>query len=254
MKGVGYTEYIPKERKYTVVMLHGWGANRGLFARVAQFLADKADAYVVTIDFPGFGDSDALTEVWNTAKYVDFVFQFCDEHNIQTIDMLLGHSHGGRVSLASALRDSDRIKKLLLVGSAGIKMELPFRKKLKVWSFKSAKQLLCLFVPAGEKREQLLDRLRGVFGSSDYRSAGGTLRDTLVTVLNEDLAEELPRISQPTLLVWGSEDSDTPLALGKQMEASIPDAGLVVWEGAGHYAFLDRQSEFEAVAKHFLTT
>ena len=61
---------------------------------------------------------------------------------------------------------------------------------------------------------------------------------------------ENPQIAQPTLLVWGRNDTATPLSDGKKMEQSIPDAGLVVLEG-GHYSFLESPAIFENVMRSY---
>jgi pimeloyl-ACP methyl ester carboxylesterase len=73
-----------------------------------------------------------------------------------------------------------------------------------------------------------------------------------VRVVNEDLRPRLPRIQAPTLLVWGSNDDATPVADARIMEKEIPDAGLVVFEGAGHYSYLERPAEFCRIATTFL--
>ena len=82
-------------------------------------------------------------------------------------------------------------------------------------------------------------------------SEAGPLRPILVRVVNEDLAPLLPRIRASTLLVWGSNDDAAPLAHGKRMERLIDDAGLVVFEGAGHFAYLDEPDRFCRIVRHF---
>ena len=59
------------------------------------------------------------------------------------------------------------------------------------------------------------------FGSEDYRAAG-RLRPTFLRVVNEDLRALLPAIQAPTLLIWGDEDRETPLAQGQLMAQAIP--------------------------------
>jgi pimeloyl-ACP methyl ester carboxylesterase len=78
------------------------------------------------------------------------------------------------------------------------------------------------------------------------------MRGTFRAVIAEDLTDRLPRISAPTLLVWGEKDEDTPLWMAHRMEELIPDAGLVVLEGAGHYSYADSPRQFRAVARRFL--
>ena len=59
----------------------------------------------------------------------------------------------------------------------------------------------------------------------------------IIRMFIEDLREELPKIKQPCLLIWGENDEQTPLADGKLMAELIPDAGLVVLPNSSHFAF-----------------
>ncbi|MDR1671718.1 MAG: alpha/beta hydrolase, partial [Alistipes sp.] len=86
----------------------------------------------------------------------------------------------------------------------------------------------------------------------DYNAASPVMRGTMSKVVNEDLRRFMPLIQAPTLLVWGSEDTATPIGDAKIMERLIPDAGLVTFPGAGHYSFLDRPAQFAAVLDSFL--
>jgi pimeloyl-ACP methyl ester carboxylesterase len=78
------------------------------------------------------------------------------------------------------------------------------------------------------------------------------MRGTLSRVVNEDLRRFMPRITAPTLLIWGENDTATPLKDARTMERLIPDAGLVTFAGAGHYSFLERPAQFAAVLDSFL--
>lgn len=106
-----------------------------------------------------------------------------------------------------------------------------------------------LFGDLPEKgREALVQK----FGSADYKALTPEMRKTFVKIISLDLTVELPRIKAPTLLYWGAEDTETPLWMGKMMEEKIPDAGLVVQEGAGHFAYLEHNQAFLRIAKNFL--
>lgn len=74
----------------------------------------------------------------------------------------------------------------------------------------------------------------------------------MVKVVNEDLKAVLPKIQCPVLLLWGKNDTATPLRDAHIMEKLIPDAGLVVFDDAGHYSFLDKPYEFNTVLQNFL--
>jgi pimeloyl-ACP methyl ester carboxylesterase len=248
---VAFSEWPAEEGAKTVVMLHGWGAHRGLFDRAAAALHQNGAVRVITADFPGFGGSEPPHEVWRVDDFVTFLFDVLDALQVPHVDMLVGHSHGGRVALKSAVSQSERIRKLLLIGSAGVRLPLSLRKRIRVSIFKVCKKLLTLICWSTAQRARALEWLRGQFGSADYRAAGA-MRDTMISVIQEDLTPILPQIRQSTLLIWGAEDTDTPLRAARILEKAIPDAGLVVWEKAGHYAFLDRPDQFERVSIHFL--
>ena len=106
-----------------------------------------------------------------------------------------------------------------------------------------------LFGDLPEKgREALVQR----FGSADYKVLDPQMRKTFVKVISQDLTEYLPRIKAPTLLYWGAQDTETPLWMAEVMKEKIPDAGLVVEQGAGHFAYLEHSATFLRILDSFL--
>ncbi len=78
------------------------------------------------------------------------------------------------------------------------------------------------------------------------------MRQIMSKVVNEDLQHLMPSIEAETLLVWGELDDATPLSDAKIMERKIPGAGLVVFNGVGHYSYLDCLGQFLRVMDVFL--
>jgi pimeloyl-ACP methyl ester carboxylesterase len=78
------------------------------------------------------------------------------------------------------------------------------------------------------------------------------MRAVMSRVVNEDLCRYMPHIKAPTLLIWGEDDTATPLRDAKKMERLIPGSGLVSFPGCGHYSFLDNAGQFAAVLQSFL--
>ena len=78
------------------------------------------------------------------------------------------------------------------------------------------------------------------------------MRQTMVKVINDNLFNLLGLIKAPTLLIWGENDEETPLYMGQIMEKEIPDSGLVILKGAGHYSYVDNYDQFRAVINVFL--
>ena len=78
------------------------------------------------------------------------------------------------------------------------------------------------------------------------------MRQTFNKVIGLDLTDRLPMIKASTFLFWGSEDTATPLWMGQLMEEKIPGAALVVEEGAGHFAYIERNAKFLRIVRSFL--
>jgi pimeloyl-ACP methyl ester carboxylesterase len=137
------------------------------------------------------------------------------------------------------------IDKLILVDSAGI---LPKNKKktMKTRVYKALKVIVGNNITR-KVFPNALEGLKKKFGSEDYRNASAVMRETLVKVVNEDLEPLLPNIKQSTLLIWGTNDTATPLSDAKIMEKLIPDAGIVEVKDAGHYSFLEQPQLVNAV-------
>ncbi|HHY21888.1 MAG TPA: alpha/beta hydrolase [Bacilli bacterium] len=230
-----------------VLLLHGWGANIQTFAPVHQFLSRQFRVF--SIDFPGFGESDPPPEQWGVYDYTAFLDKFIKKIGI-TNPILVGHSFGGRVSIVYSSMYGP-VKKVILVDSAGIKPKRKLNYYLKVYFYKACKNILKLPI-LNRYQESILTKVKGMLGSSDYKNASGVMQQSLVKVVNEDLQHLMPKITVPTLLIWGENDEATPVSDGQMMEKLIPDAGLVVLKNAGHYAYLDKLNEFLVIIDKFL--
>lgn len=232
-----------------VLLLHGWGGRIESFKPVFEFLAQYYKVYA--IDFPGFGNSQIPNEVWGVQDYAQMVKKTIDKLALGKVN-IIAHSFGGRVSIVLSAKHPQMVDKLVLVDSAGIIKKRTVKYYVKVYSFKVLKNLYLCFTPKHE-REVKLEKFYKKFGSSDYKDAGN-LRKIFVKTINEDLKHFLKDIKSETLLIWGENDYDTPVSYGKIMEKEIPDAGLIVFENAGHFSYLDKFNDFCVIVKKFLDT
>jgi pimeloyl-ACP methyl ester carboxylesterase len=229
-----------------VVILHGWGATLETM-RPLHDLVEHAYR-TISLDLPGFGQSSPPPSAWDTTQYAEFVQGFLAHLGVSR-PVLIGHSFGGKLSIR--LGAAGVAGKLVLVNSTGIVLPRPLGVRAKVAAYKGFKLAvrLCLPDPLRERVEVWAKRR---LGSTDYRQASGLLRETLVKTVNEDIRDLLPRIAVPTLLLWGDADRATPVAGAEIMRGLIPDAGLVVLKGAGHFSFLDKPYETRLVLASFL--
>lgn len=230
-----------------MILMHGWGCNHTTVQSIANVAAESHTVY--NVDFPGFGASPEPAAVWGVEQYTRLIEKFVSRLCIDS-PVLLGHSFGGRVGLLYSSRNN--VDKLILVDAAGVKPRRKLGYYMKVYSFKLMKQLMKIRYGAAEARKRI-EAERARRGSADYAAASPMMRQILSKCVNEDLKKCMPAIKAPTLLIWGENDTATPLHDAKVMERLIPDAGLVSFPGCGHYSFLDNPVQFAAVLRSFLT-
>ena len=241
-------EYTEQGSGTPVLMLHGWGSTYKFYEKIISALADRCR--VVAVHFPGCGNSETMAEPWNLDDYCDFVLKFMDTVNLKD-PIMIGHSHGGRVILKMAAEKLVNPPKIVLLDSAGLIPKKTMRQKFRLKSFKTIKRVLTLPVIKNYSGS-LLEKARNHYGSADYNAAPEVLRKTLVSLVNTDLRDIVHNISCPTLLIWGEKDTDTPLESAKILESLIKDAGLCVYENAGHFAFFEQIGKTIAILNSFI--
>lgn len=246
---IRYIDRGPADARATVLLLHGWGVDGSIYHLITDHLSDRFR--MVVPDLPGFGGSQEPPAPWTLDDYADFVERFAGKLGLREV-VGMGHSNGGRILIKLLSRSASplSIRKAVLIDSAGVKPRHGPGYYLKIYAFKTAKVFFrlpgirSLFPHAVEKAGKR-------FGSADYAKASPLMRQCMVLALQEDLTPLLPHIAVPTLLLWGKDDTATPLSDGKRMEALIPDAGLVELPG-GHYAFAESFGICSRVLDSFL--
>lgn len=231
-----------------LILMHGWGCDHTTVRSIAATAALTNRVY--NIDFPGFGASPEPDEVWEIDRYTRLIEDFARQEGLDS-PVLVGHSFGGRVAILMASRTP--VSKVVLVDAAGIKPRRSLKYYYKVYTFKASKWLANLLL-GKEKSAKRVEAMRARRGSSDYAQASARMRAIMSRVVNQDLTDRLHLIKAPTLLIWGENDTATPVADARKMARLIPDAGLVSFAGCGHYSFLDNPGQFRAVLSSFLNS
>ena len=234
-----------EENLRPVIIMHGWGCNVDTVASIENIF--KGKMRVINVDLPGHGKSTEPPSVWGVEDFTAMMEKFITRLGLE-MPSLIGHSFGGRISILLSSRGD--VDKVLLVDSAGIKPKRSLSYYWKVYSFKAMKNTVMLLC-GNKKGAEIVDRLRGKKGSADYRNSSPRMRAIMSKCVNEDLKYAMPSIKAPVLLVWGEDDTATPLSDAQIMKKLIPDAGLVSFPGCGHYSFLDNPFGFKAVVSSF---
>jgi pimeloyl-ACP methyl ester carboxylesterase len=200
------------------------------------------------LDLPGFGGTQLPPEPWTAPDYACWIVQYLDQAHLHSV-FLIGHSFGGRIGLVLGADYPERVRKIVLSNSAGVR--LPPSLKLRLYAVGRRVLLTILCLPGLDRAKQRVKTyLRRKFGSPDYLRAG-PLTETFKRVVNQDLTSYARRVQAPTLLFWGDRDMETPLAAGRVLEREMPDAALILFGGAGHFAYLDDLPRFLHIAGYF---
>ena len=232
--------------KTVVLCLHGWGGSKESFDPLRAALAGS-DIEILTPDLPGFGDEPEPPEPWSVNDYVRWVVSYVDEQNISDARLLLiGHSHGGRISIKIASQHLLPIHHLYLCASAGIRHPRHFKRICGLILAKSGKILLSIpglnkLQPLGKKLLYKLVRVH------DYEKASEVMRKTLIKVSAEDLRPLLSTIEVPTDIFWGKDDGMTPYSDAQIMKQEIPNSTLHSFEGVRHGVHKDKAEEIARV-------
>lgn len=211
-----------------LVWLHGWGQQRERLRPLANSLADLGESWL--IDLPGHGAAPLPPSAYSPEDYAVLLSTW-----VATLPplptVLLGHSFGFRVAVRVAAATPALAQALVAMGGAGLPRRRTVRQNLRKIGIqlmmKLGKGLQPVLGPG------LVTLLRERFGSRDYQAAGA-LRPTFVRVVQDNLTHVCSHVKQPTLLLYGAQDTETPPDVGTSFTRLLPHATLHVLPGVGH--------------------
>ncbi len=235
-----------------LLCLHGWGGDKNSFTELREALKDT-DIEILTPDLPGVGSEPEPKEPWTVDDYADWVeawikAQLETRKLVNSKLFVLGHSHGGRIAIKLAVRESLPIEHFYLCAAAGIRHPRHFKRIAGLLLAKTGKAFLAIpglkhLQPLGKK---LLYRLVRVH---DYEKASPVMRDTLIKVTQEDLRPLLPLVHVPTDIFWGMDDQMTPIKDAYIMHRAIKDSQLHVFPNVRHRVHRDKAADIASIIK-----
>ena len=226
-----YKKYGNKSK--VLIILPGWGDTRKTFDFYINNLKDKFTIYI--FDYPGFGESSFPDNDLTIYDYALYIKKFIEEHNINN-PYILCHSFGCRISLLLIGKYRVLVDKLIIIGGAGIRRR-SIKRYLRVKKYKFLKKVSCLLPK--KMRFNYLEKLREKYSSSDYKDLDINIKKTFNNIVNTDLRKYLKYIYNPTLLIWGENDTATPLKDGKLMNKRINNSGLITIKKGTHFVYLE---------------
>ncbi len=236
--------FIEEGQGETLVLLHGlFGALSNFQGLIEYFRVH----YKVVVPILPLFELDILhSTVGGLAKFVHKFLEARDYKNVH----LLGNSLGGHVALIHVLKQPERIKSLILTGSSGLfenGMGDSYPKRGD-YEYIKRKTELTFYDPKTSTKD-LVDE---VYGIVNNRLKAIKIISLAKSAIRNNLGEELNQIKQPTLLVWGNNDSITPPFVAREFNKLIPNSELYFIDKCGHAPMMEVPDEFNIILHKFL--
>jgi pimeloyl-ACP methyl ester carboxylesterase len=236
--------FIEEGQGETLLLLHGlFGALSNFKDLIEHF---RKDYKVVVPILPLFELDIFHTTVGGLEKYVQKFIEIRGYNHIH----LLGNSLGGHVALVHILKHPEKIKSLILTGSSGLfenGMGDSYPKRGD-YEYIRKKTELTFFDPATATKE-LVDE---VFEITNNRIKVIKIIALAKSAIRNNLGEELSQIKQPTLLIWGNNDTITPPFVGREFNRLIPNSELHFVDKCGHAPMMEVPEGFNVILAGFL--
>ena len=250
-----------------VILIHGLGASADIWMYNVEALAKQHQVYA--LDLVGFGRSDKPGPSFSPFDYTPFLDEFIKALDIDRVS-LVGQSLGGGIALHYAVQFPQKVEKLVLVDSAGLGKEVIWTLRLmslrlvgELFSHPSRRGVEIFFKLAVRNRalvtKEFVELYYDIFSQPGFQkfflkilrqivNIRGAREEILGPIMNN-----LPKITQPVLIIWGEKDRVLPLKHGHLAKEKLPNATLEIMEGCGHIPFFERSEEFNRAVLSFLS-
>ncbi len=237
-------KYVEEGEGEVLMLLHGlFGALSNFYDIIEGF--KKTHKVVIPI-LPLY---DMPIEETTVGGYVNYVERFVAYKNYDKV-IVLGNSLGGHIALIYALANQDKIRGVVLTGSSGLfesAMGDSYPKRGD-YDYIKKKAELTFYDPKFASKE-LVDEL---FDIVNDRNKVIRVLATAKSAIRQNLAEEVSKITAPTLLIWGNNDTITPPFVGEEFHKLIPNSQLFFIDKCGHAPMMEQPEEFNRYLGKFL--
>lgn len=246
-----------------LVLVHGFASSTLVWSKVFLSLAE-AGFHVIAVDLLGFGYSGKPRDAeYTIAGQANYLMRLLDRLRIKRAT-LVGSSYGGAVAATCALDHPRKVEKLVLVGTVNNNRPLEF-KLMRLFSSPlfgdvvsplliGSRRLLRLRMKRVYDRHAWVMDERRVDARHLPLRASGTQRAIIRTVRGwnaERISTDAHLICQPTLLLWGENDIEIPLADGERLHESIPGSRFFVFRNCGHLPHEEYPEAFTKLVADF---
>jgi abhydrolase domain-containing protein 6 len=246
--------YFEGGRGPTVLLLHGYSADRNNWIRFARYLTPKY--HVVIPDLAGFGESSRLPgSAYDIESQVKRLDRFTETLKL-AIFHVAGNSMGGQIAGVYAAAHPQKVLSLGLFAAGGIQSP----EKSELWKMLE-KGTNPLLISSADDFDRMLKMVFVKVPPMPYPVKKAATEQAIRNrSFNEKIAGDLrnkplllepflPRIKAPTLILWGDRDNLLHVSSVPILEKAIPNHQTVIMKDCGHVPMMERPRE---TADHYL--
>lgn len=250
----GVVHFEVAGRGRPVIFLHGWLGSWGLWQETMQALSGYHRTYA--LDFWGFGESGKKSGSFTVQDFVSLVGQFMDALGIGPAP-LVGHSMGGTVSLAYALRHPERVSKVVVIGSPIKGSSLAIMLKLAGYPCIArlvfhAMGTLKLGIRLASPWITRDPRWPSMIGTDLSRTTLESFFRSIASLRRTDLSAQLAPQGYSVMGMYGNRDVIVNPNQWALLQRGLPGARIERFENAGHFIMLDEPNRFLFTLRDFL--
>ena len=230
-----------------LVLVHAVGDSQRIFEGLLDHLPDSVHAFAPTMR--GHGDASRPDSGYRSSDFASDITAFMDALHIETA-VIVGGSSGGLIGQRFAIDFPDRALGLVLLGAPLTFMNKPLAQGL--WDSTISK-LSDPIDPAFVRRfvesalsQPVLDALLDASIGESLKVPAFVWRETLKGILADDFSTELVKITVPTLVIWGDEDTVLTREDQEALTRLINGSRLIVYPGAGHVFYWEEPAHVAA--------
>jgi pimeloyl-ACP methyl ester carboxylesterase len=238
--------FVDEGEGQVVLLLHGlfgalsnWGGVVDRFSKHFRVLIPMLPIYEMPVREAGL---DGLNK---------FVEDFVEAKQLKDI-IIMGNSLGGHIGLIYTLKNKDKVNKLILTGSSGLFEDSMGGSYPKRGNYDYIRERVSYtFYDPKVASKELVDEVFEITNSIPK-----CLRIVAIakSAQRHNMAGDIPNISQPTLLVWGLNDTITPPMVAHEFNRLIPNSSLKFIDACCHAPMMEHPERFNDLVEDFLMT
>ncbi len=253
--------YTDEGKGFPILMIHGFGGSYMNFDALAD--AFKDSFRVIRVDLPGFGLSD-FPSVKDNENYIqdynDYMRFMLDTLHIDSL-YVIGNSMGGGIAWLTAGEQPERVKKLVLLNSAGYDTKA-VADKLAMFKYKSVGKIfdrgMPMFMSKSGAENCYADKSKvdpeSVIKNNISSNREGNLAFMLALARSKQFPDTtlISRVQCPTLIVWGKQDKIIPVEHAERFHHDIKNSEVLIFDSCGHVPMIEKTKEtHDAILRFF---